>query len=62
MTPLPNDYTRCYGYLCTKRRHCQRFTTMRIDPIATLSYVNSMIDENGDCEAFIDITKRTDHE
>ncbi len=62
MTPLPHDITRCYGYLCIKKQQCQRFTTMRIDPPAVLSYVNSMIDEHGDCDAFIYVSKRPAHD
>ena len=53
MNQLPNDYTRCYGYLCRKKRECKRFTTIAIDESKLLSYVNSMIDEQGDCENFI---------
>lgn len=54
MTPLPNDTTRCYGLHCPRKRQCQRFITIKFDPIEVLSYVSTMIDDQGNCDTFIE--------
>ncbi|WAR44205.1 hypothetical protein [Methylomonas rapida] len=54
MTPLPNDITRCYGMHCPRKRQCQRFITIKFDPIEALSYVSTMIDDQGGCDTFIE--------
>lgn len=55
MQPLLFDITRCYGQHCNKKQQCRRFTTMRIDPPALLSYANTLInDRNGICDEFIE--------
>ena len=59
MTPLPNDYTRCYGMHCTRKQQCRRFNTIRVDPIEVLPYVSTMIDERGECENFIEHKETT---
>ena len=57
MRPLLNDMTRCYGHHCSKNKQCHRYTTMRVDPPVILSYVKTMIDDQGHCESFIQSPK-----
>ena len=53
--PLAYDFTRCYGDGCPEKEHCLRFTTMRYDPPALLSYTLSLRRHpNETCESKID--------
>jgi hypothetical protein len=40
--PLSHLFTRCYGDGCPEKEQCLRFTTMRHDPPALLSYTLSL--------------------
>ncbi|TPQ24906.1 hypothetical protein [Methylomonas koyamae] len=57
MTPLPADITRCYGKLCNQNQSCRRFLTIRIDPPESFSYVTTAVNDNGECDSYIPLTK-----
>lgn len=58
MKPLPNDICRCYGQDCDRKLICQRYMTIRIDaPNTVRSYSLSMMDDNGQCKAFIEVNE-----
>jgi hypothetical protein len=64
---LPNDYCRCYGYLCPQKEECKRYLTIAVDSVwdekngpSVRSYVSSMqssgsteIVADEDCYGFI---------
>lgn len=54
---INNDTSRCMGKGCPVKEKCMRFTQVEKDiknnRDTMLSYVNTMLDTNGECRSFI---------